>query len=296
MEPIPAGQQGRVRREGNDIGNDTGEDTGNSIGHHAGNGVDDTAEDRSSPDREAADREAADPHCLRPGEARGLLARAPWRRLVVLGDLAVERAPEPVEGYGARPWYDRVASALDEAAEDVAYLNLLGRREVRVAQVRSSQLPAALAFRGDLALVCCGTAYTPDETFGRYGLTAELVRIVAPLRDAGCDVVLVGAHPLAAWPGLPASRRERAAEQQGRVSEQARAVALRHGTLYVAPDTHRPDAAAAVWSRDRPRPNSRGHAALAAAVVRALGARTAAPAPAPDPADAGSGRGPVRPP
>ncbi|MFE3737294.1 GDSL-type esterase/lipase family protein, partial [Streptomyces sp. NPDC059134] len=224
MDLIHAGQQGRIRREGNAIENDTAHGVGTGHGDDTGNAV----------------GEAADPHCLRPGEARALLAGAPWRRLVVLGDLAVERAAEPVEGYGTQPWYDRVAAALDEAAEGVAYLNLLGRRAARAAQVRSGQLPAALAFRGDLALVCCGTAYTPDETFGRYGLTAELVRIVAPLRDAGHDVVLVGSPPLAAWPGLPADRRERVAEQQRRVSEQARAVALRHGTLYVDPGPRPP--------------------------------------------------------
>ncbi|MEE1802538.1 SGNH/GDSL hydrolase family protein [Streptomyces sp. JV176] len=290
MDPIPAGQQGRVRREDNDIETSTRTNTATRTSTRTstatrtstGNDIHDPTARRPSPVGEAAD-----PHCLRPGEARSLLAGAPWRRLVVLGDLAVERAAEPVEGYGPGPWYDRVATALDEAAQDVAYLNLLGRREPRVAQVRSGQLPAALAFRGDLALVCCGTAYTPDETFGRYGLTAELVRIVTPLRDAGHDVVLLGSHPLAAWPGLPDGRRERVAEQQNRVSEQARAVALRHGTLYVEPPPRRPGTeAAAVWSRDRPRPNSRGHAALAAAVVRALGTRPGAAA----------GREPVRPP
>ncbi|PVE12193.1 GDSL-type esterase/lipase family protein [Streptomyces scopuliridis] len=241
--------------------------------------------------RKSLVREGADPRCLRPGEAGKLLAGAPWRRLAVLGDIAVERAAEPVEGYGPRPWYDRVATALGAATEGFAYLNLLGRRELRAAQVRSGQLPAALAFRGDLALVCCGTAYTPDETLDMYGLTAELVRIVAPLRDAGYDVALLGSYQLAGWPGLPAGRREQVAEQQKRVSEQARAVALRHGTLYIDLASHYSDTeVAAVWSRDRARPNSLGHAVAAASVVRALGRRTAAAVPT-----AGADHGPVRP-
>ncbi|MFE2031947.1 GDSL-type esterase/lipase family protein [Streptomyces scopuliridis] len=236
-------------------------------------------------------REGADLRCLRPGEAGELLAGAPWRRLVVLGDIAVERAAEHVEGYGPSPWYDRVATALGDAAEGFAYLNLLGRRELRASQVRSGQLPAALAFRGDLALVCCGTAYTPEETPDMYGLTAELVRIVAPLRDAGYDVALLGSYQLAGWPGLPAGRREQVAEQQKRVSEQARAVALRHGTLYIDLASHYSDTeVAAVWSRDRARPNSLGHAVAAAAVVRALGVRPAAAVPT-----AGADHGPVRP-
>ncbi|NJQ06786.1 hypothetical protein HCN56_14645, partial [Streptomyces lonarensis] len=170
---MPSGYGERAAREGNAINEET-----------------------SGPAPFAAG-EADDPGCLRPGEAQRLLARARWRRLVVIGDIPVERSAEPVPGYAPWPWYDRVAAALREVAAHLAYLNLLGRRPVAAAQVRSVQLPAALAFRGDLALVCWGAGYAPRESPDLRGPTAELTRTVAPLRDAGYDVALVGLGPAA---------------------------------------------------------------------------------------------------
>ncbi|NJP66797.1 GDSL-type esterase/lipase family protein [Streptomyces spiramenti] len=238
----------------------------------------DTIDETSDPVPSAAG-EADDPGCLRPGEARRLLARAPWRRLVVIGDIPVERSAEPLAGYGPWPWYDRVAAALREATAGLAYLNLLGRRQATAAQVRSAQLPAALAFRGDLALLCWGSGYVARETSDLRGPTAELTRTVAPLRDAGYDVALIGLGPAAVRPG-PAGRREQGAEQQRRMGDRARAVAVRHGTLCV--DLDPPTAESGqlpAWSGDRSRRTGRGHAVAAATVVRALAAALPAPTP-----------------
>ncbi|WP_338320287.1 hypothetical protein [Streptomyces lonarensis] len=261
---MPSGYGERAAREGNAINEET-----------------------SGPAPFAAG-EADDPGCLRPGEAQRLLARARWRRLVVIGDIPVERSAEPVPGYAPWPWYDRVAAALREVAAHLAYLNLLGRRPVAAAQVRSVQLPAALAFRGDLALVCWGAGYAPRESPDLRGPTAELTRTVAPLRDAGYDVALVGLGP-AARSGPAGGRRDPAAEQQRRMADRARAVAVRHGTLCVDLDPPRTEAGPVpAWSRDRSRRTARGHALAAATVVRALAAAVPAPAP-------GRCRGPLRP-
>ncbi len=230
--------------------------------------------------------EADDPGCLRPGEAQRLLAGARWRRLVVIGDIPVERSAEPVPGYAPWPWYDRVAAALREVAADLAHLNLLGRRPTTAAQVRSVQLPAALAFRGDLALLCWGAGYATRETPDLRGATAELTRTVAPLRDAGYDVALVGLGP-AARPGT-GGRRDPAAEQQRRMADRVRAVAVRHGALCVDLDPPRAESGAVpAWSRDRTRRTGRGHALAAATVVRALAAAV--------PATPGHCRDPLRP-
>jgi hypothetical protein len=47
--------------------------------------------------------EATDPYCLRPGEARALPARHPWRRFAVLGDSIAQGVSEPVPGCGPLP-------------------------------------------------------------------------------------------------------------------------------------------------------------------------------------------------
>ena len=39
--------------------------------------------------------EASDPHCLGPGDAEALLAAAPWKRLLVMGDSIAARHRRP---------------------------------------------------------------------------------------------------------------------------------------------------------------------------------------------------------
>jgi hypothetical protein len=46
--------------------------------------------------------EAADPHCLTLGTAGALLAEAPWRRLVVVGDSIAQGVREPVTATATR--------------------------------------------------------------------------------------------------------------------------------------------------------------------------------------------------
>src|SRR6185369_7957676 len=92
------------------------------------------------------DVETVDPWCLRDREAATLLAGHPWRRFAVLGDSVAEGLTEPVAGYHPLPFADRVRVELARSRPDLAYLNL-GRRNLRAAEVRATQLAPALAFR-----------------------------------------------------------------------------------------------------------------------------------------------------
>ncbi|MER5462465.1 GDSL-type esterase/lipase family protein [Streptomyces sp. NPDC002668] len=216
-------------------------------------------------------REENDPYCLREDEPGTLLAPSRWRRLVVLGDGRTERRAEHVDGYGQEPWYDRVADALRAVHPGLAYLNLLGRREQQAADVRSRQLPEALAFNGDLAVVHLAGHDLLHSAFDTSALGTEIVRIVAPLRESGYDVMLVEPFDLTQSPCVPPQHEAALRTRQRLQTARSHTLALRHGALHVDLSACLPEAAASFWAGDRITPNGRGHAVAAATVVRALG-------------------------
>ncbi|MFD9792691.1 GDSL-type esterase/lipase family protein [Streptomyces sp. NPDC059070] len=220
--------------------------------------------------------EDADPRCLRPGEARDLLAGPDWRRAVVLsgqeGRLARGAA---VPGYRPRVWPDRVARALREARPGLACLLVQARRELVLAEVRSRQLAQAVAFRADLALLACGGPDVRARGFDADVVESELSRILASLKEARCGHTVVVSPPDWAASGqVPAALRDRIRARQRLLVERLNIVTLRHGALYVDLMEQRGTAdPAGLWGPQPGRLNSRGHAVAAAAVVRALAAR-----------------------
>ncbi|MEV7089675.1 GDSL-type esterase/lipase family protein [Streptomyces sp. NPDC093085] len=231
--------------------------------------------------------EADQPGCLRDGESARLLLGAGWNRLVVLGDGKASRRVERVDGYARAPWYDRVADALRTVNPRLACLSLLAGREQNAAAVRSRQLPRALAFGGDLAVVHLAGHDVLAPAFDVNALRTEVVRIVAPLREHGCDVVLVAPFDLTRSPAAARLGEKVLRTRQRAQSDACANLALRHGALFVDLAARHPAAAGGrFWGADGVAPNARGQALLAAAVVRALGEhlRCSRTAPAP-PAD-----------
>ncbi|MCS0638365.1 hypothetical protein NX801_22455 [Streptomyces sp. LP05-1] len=240
--------------------------------------------------------EEHDPGCLGPGEANRLLAGARWRRVVILGDGGTERRPERVDGYGRAPWYGRVADALREVEPGLACLNLLSGRVRRAADVRSRQLPEALAFGGDLAVLRLAGHELLRPAFDAGAFRTELVRIIAPLREHGCDVLLVDPFDLTGSAAARELDAELVRARQRAQTERSRTLAQLHGAVHVDPlgiPEAAPPAAPGVWSGTGLAPNGRGHAVLAAAVIRALAARLR-PAPGPQPMDGPPDGGPRR--
>jgi lysophospholipase L1-like esterase len=216
-------------------------------------------------------REAADPYCLRVGEAAALLAGHPYRRLAVLGDSGAEGISDPVEGYVDLHWAARIDAELRAVRPELEYRNL-GRRDAKTAQVRDEQLPQALEFGPDLALVLCGAndarrrGYDPDAVAG------ELAEIVTALRSKGADVMTFGSLVLPNSPAVPEQHREGVVRRQRLLARRTAVVAAELGTIHVHlvdhPVCHEPD----VYSRDGLHGNLRTHAIAAAETLRALGA------------------------
>ena len=215
--------------------------------------------------------EAADPDCLGDGAAAELLRDVPWRRMVVLGDSVAAGVREPAEGYRDAAFTDRTGEALLAAHPQGAYRNL-GVRDARLAAIRETQLPVALEFAPDLAVVIGGgnDALSRSYTSGR--LAEELQSIAVPLRDVGATVVTVGLFDLARSGLVPAEYAPAMVERFDDLDAVTRRVAAEVGALHV--DTHRHPRAAdpAIFASDRMHANARGHAIAFAAVVRVLSA------------------------
>ncbi|PKT70409.1 GDSL family lipase [Streptomyces populi] len=214
--------------------------------------------------------EENDPSCLTEAEARELVAGSPWRRLVVIGDGAANGVGEPVEGFGRKPWADRVATVLRTVCPGLAYINL-GRRDVLAADVRARQLAKALALRPTLAVIACGGTDVLGEPFDAYAVEIELSRMIGPLRDTGCTVLTMGVPDISCSEPAVAQRKAEVRYRVRLLAERTEAISLRHGALYVDLARRPVSPGPSPWSSNAPYLNGRGHAIAAAAVIRVLG-------------------------
>lgn len=213
--------------------------------------------------------EDTDPYCLAPDEADRLLRDAPWRRFVVMGDSIAEGLGEDSPGYQPLSWYERVSAALRRQRPDLVATNL-GRRDLRAADVRATQLEAALAFRPDLAVLVAGG----NDLFGRQfqpeRVEAELDAMVGALRAVPATVVTITLMDIVrAVPQLAGGPMERLPV----LNERVRAVSERHGALVLDAFAHPMCADRDVYSSDFKHATRRGHAILGAELIRLLGAR-----------------------
>jgi hypothetical protein len=233
--------------------------------------------------------EAADPYCLREGEAERLLAGHPWRRFAVIGDSIAEGLGDPYPGYPDEPWCDRIAAELRRQQPGLDYLNL-GKSMTRAIHVRSAQLPLALAFSPDLALVTCGHADMLLPGYDPARIERELRAIVSAfngtglngtgLNGTGCDVITVGLFDGSYAENIPklfmASRRMRIHE----MTRLTRRVSDDLGTLHIELTWHPASHDADIYSKDPRHGTRRGHAIAAAETIRLLGERLRSGSPA----------------
>ncbi|MBB1245173.1 SGNH/GDSL hydrolase family protein [Streptomyces durbertensis] len=199
--------------------------------------------------------------------ATELLAQAPWRRCVVLGDAFAQGAGEPRAGYGDASWAERLAAALRSVRPDLAYVNLAQRDPV-AAEVRARQLGKALTFQPDLAAVAAGGSDVLRDSFDADATEAELARIIAPLRDAGADVVVLAPFGSGTAGHLPEDVLRRRLRL---LSERTHNLALRNGAIHVDLTAHPADADPGIFGAGGWHVNARGHAIAAAATIRRIG-------------------------
>jgi lysophospholipase L1-like esterase len=219
--------------------------------------------------------EWTDPAVLPAAEAAALLAGAPWKRMVTIGDSVAEGVREPVPGYRDLSWTDRVEEALGAATDGFTALNL-GRRDLVAARVAAEQLGPALEFGPDLAFVVAGGNDMLRPHFDEDEVRRELAAMVGAFRSAGADVATIGLLDITAAGLGPARFREVLSARTRRLNALAAEVAAEHGACHVDnPPGHPVAADPGIYSSDRLHLNARGHAFAAANTVRALAAHLA---------------------
>lgn len=219
--------------------------------------------------------EWTDPAVLPAAEAAAMLAGAPWRRMVTIGDSVAQGVREPVPGYRDLSWTDRVEEALGAVAPGFTALNL-GRRDLVAAEVRAAQLEPALAFQPDLAFVVAGGNDMLRPEFDADGVRRELAAMISAFRAAGADVVTIGLLDITVAGLGPARYREVMSARTRRLAALTADVAAELGACHAHnPPDHPVAADPGIYSSDQLHLNARGHAFAAANTVRALAAHLA---------------------
>lgn len=201
-----------------------------------------------------------DPHVLRPGEARSLLAGAPWKRLAVIGDSLAEGLGDATDGYLTISWADRVAAEIGTPG----YLNL-ARERLTAAEVVEDQLDRALGWQPDLVAVIAGGNDILRADTDLAATERALETIFRRSRAAGADVVaftLMDPSPIFDDPAL--------GRKIGALNSMIRHAGLRTGTTIVDAAIRPYADDRAIYSADLKHPNMRGHAVIASAVIEEL--------------------------
>lgn len=220
---------------------------------------------------------------LAQNDLNALLSGAPWRRFAVIGDSIAEGLGEEAPGYGPEPWAERIAGALRANDPDAHYVNF-GRRYLRAAEIRATQVEPALAFEPDLVAVISGGNDVLDPAFSdRNALAAELEATIAPFVDAGALVLTFGLLDITRAIRMAADFGEHVGSRLALLAEVSRDLADRLGTVHVDLAAIPASADPSIYSSDRMHVNTRGHAVVAGETARALAREIAATAPTVNP-------------
>ncbi|MGH2711886.1 MAG: SGNH/GDSL hydrolase family protein [Actinomycetota bacterium] len=193
----------------------------------------------------------------------------PWRRFVAVGDSMTEGVGDPVRGGGLRGWADRLAESLRAADDSLIYVNL-AKRGLKTAEVRETQLRAAMDLEPDLASVLVGMNDLLDPGFdhSRYG--EEFDSMVKPLTESGTLVLTATFPDITTFSPLPKRFTAGIQARLHAASDVVREVSERRGTLMLDEDALPAPLEREILSVDRLHPSPRGHVLIAQLFVRAL--------------------------
>jgi lysophospholipase L1-like esterase len=215
--------------------------------------------------------EAADPDCLAAADAARLFATVPWTRMAVLGDSITAGVREPTPGYRDLSSDQRVFEALRIRRPDLERVNL-ARRDLTVAEITEAQLPAALDFRPDLVIVAAGGNDALRRSFNERAFTKNLAGLLAPLRETGAMVAVLGLFDLARSGLVPEPRAAAMAGRFDLLDSLTAQLTRELDCVLVDLHRHRRTSDAGIFSSDLLHCNARGHAVAAAACLRVLAA------------------------
>jgi lysophospholipase L1-like esterase len=210
--------------------------------------------------------EESDPFCLSPANAVELLAGAPWRRFIAIGDSLSAGTGDPSPGYAPLGWADRVANALRRVHPGLAYLNL-AEIGATTARTLATQTDRMLAFGPDLVHVPSGAndLFRPEPDFAAIERTLRRVFELAAGTGAQLTAFTLGS-------AFVVPRFEDWRDRVRTLNAIVRALALDHDAvladMWDHPVNSRPD----LLSADRIHFSTSGQAVMASEVIRGLAA------------------------
>jgi lysophospholipase L1-like esterase len=189
-----------------------------------------------------------------------------YHRYVALGDSTTEGLEDRYDNGEYRGWADRLAEALAALEPGLRYANLAVRGKL-ARQVREDQLQAAIALEPDLASVLAGLNDMLRRSVDAAAVAAEIDAIVAGLRGAGADVIVVALpDPV---PVNPLARI--AVANVRKLNAAIRVIAADHGAHLIDLEAHPVASDPRLWDVDRLHGNPEGHRRIAAAAAELLG-------------------------
>jgi lysophospholipase L1-like esterase len=192
-------------------------------------------------------------------------ARVPLK-YVAVGDSTVEGLEDPGPDGLYVGWADRLAGHLAAVHDEVHYANL-AVRGLTAAEVRTTQLEAALALQPDLAVVVAGVNDVLQPRFDRAALREDLFVMHQALRDAGAQVLTFTMPDMTRVAPLAVFLRGRLRA----LNEITHELGERLGSLVVDLAAEPVSTHPGLWHDDRLHANSEGHRRIALALAEALG-------------------------
>jgi len=195
------------------------------------------------------------------------LARTPALRrprVVALGDSISCGEGVGVSVHIAHTWTAVVAHSLG------GDLELLATRGARTADVRSAQLPLALARRPDVATLLIGLNDVSRGGWDAERTRTDLHAVVEALRAQGSVVLVVRLHDATALLPLPARLPARARSRIDAVNAAVDEAAIRPGVLLLDLGAITQLRARSSWAIDRVHPSIAGHRLIAEAALDLL--------------------------
>lgn len=212
-----------------------------------------------------------DPDCISEDEAIRLLQPAPWRRMAVIGDSVAAGIRERLTGYVDECFANRLGEALRASRPDFSFVNL-GVRDLRIREIIDTQLPVALDFAPDVALVVAGGNDVLGRTFDPEQIIEDLDDLLEPLAVIGTHIITVGLFDLARSGLLPAEYQAEMVKRFDRLDAITRNAARRVDGLHINTHIHPRSADPSIYASDRIHCNARGHSIAFAAIVHEVAA------------------------
>jgi lysophospholipase L1-like esterase len=176
---------------------------------------------------------------------------------------------DPVPGVEQVPWVERVAR--DLAATNPGFeLHNLGRRNLRAAEVRDTQLERALALRPDLVSIAAGPNDLIAPEIEREELERDMEPMYAAFADTGAFVFTFSYMDMPGAGLLPEEPARWLRERMVLLHEAIHALADRYGALYIDLFNDPASANPAFYSADMKHANAAGQEFVAERTLEVL--------------------------